>query len=293
MPYGAGYYPAQTLYPANVPVQPPYNMPAQFYPMPQIPSAQIPANVLMPPLNTPVPAVQTEPLQQNTEPVPPPPVITPANAETPAEKPVVEQPVKPSSTVNPESFASRLRTDDADAQKNTIEEIAEKVKNSDIDGPILLDTQIFDALIDIINRDTSALQGPSPEAVDLRQKNPDELTEQEKEKAAPSPLEKAEINKQYALYTIAYMQERLNSELEKRRGTALELKDLPCIDTIIDTAKSNPNPMLRIGALASLSHISRPEYKADMNTIFEIAKSDEDERVRDAASKAAENLSRQ
>ena len=29
-------------------------------------------------------------------------------------------------------------------------------------------------------------------------------------------LEKAEINKQYALYTIAYMQERLNNELEKK-----------------------------------------------------------------------------
>jgi len=247
----------------------------------------------MPPQNNPVPAVLPASTQQISESVPPPPVIAPAKNEAPAVKPVVEQPVKPSSTVNPESFAARLRTDDADVQKNTIEDIAEKVKNSDIDGPILLDTQIFDALVDIINKDTSYLQGPTPEAVDLRLKNPDELTEQEKAKAAPSPLEKAEINKQYALYTIAYMQDRLNNELVKRRGSALELKDLPCIDTIVDTAKSNPNPMLRIGAIAALAHISKPEYKADLNTIFELAKSDEDERVRDAAVKAAENLNKQ
>ena len=87
------------------------------------------------------------------------------------------------------------------------------------------------------------------------------------------------------------MQERLNNELEKRNGQALSLKDLPCIEKVIDTAKSNPNPMLRIGAIAALSHIQRPEYKDDLNVIFELAKSDEDKRVQEAATKAIELLS--
>ena len=88
------------------------------------------------------------------------------------------------------------------------------------------------------------------------------------------------------------MQERLNNELEKRNNSALELKDLPCIENVITTVKENQNPMLRIGALAALSHIARPEYKADLTTIFELAKSDEDTRVQEAATKAIESLNR-
>ena len=118
------------------------------------------------------------------------------------------------------------------------------------------------------------------------------LSEADKTRAlTPTQLEKAEINKQYALYTISYMQERLNNELEQRNGKALELKDLPCIEKVVDTAKANPNPMLRIAAIASLSHIARPEYKADLSTIFNLAKSDEDVRVQEAATKAEEALS--
>lgn len=270
-------YPAQ--YPAQFPasqavVQAPTYAPAQQVPV---------APQVMP---QPAPAIIPQQIPQNSVPqaVPEPQV----NAQTP----VIEQPAEtPVSNINPESFAGKLKTNDLEQQKNAIEEVAEIVKNNETDGPVLLDTQIFDALVDIINKDTSALEGPSPEVLALRQKPQDQLTEEEKTKAStPSPLEKAEINKQYSLYTISYMQERLNNELEKRNNKALELKDLPCIETIIDTVKSNPNPMLRVGAIAALAHIARPEYKADLNTIFELAKSDEDSMVKDSAQKAIDTI---
>ncbi len=249
-------------------------MPAQYYPIQQPPFAFSP---IIP---------QTIPQQPA---VPEPQIQTQQNAPVP----LIEQPnnnLNDFRSIRPETFAGRLKTDNLDEQKNTIEEIAEKVKNSETDGPVLLDTQVFDALVDIINKDTSSLAGPTQEAMELRQKNIEELTEEEQNKIGPTPLEKAEINKQYALYTISYMQERLNSELEKRNGKALELKDLPCIETVVDTAKSNPNPMLRIGAIAGLAHIARPEYNDDLKTIFELAQYDEDDRVKEAAIKAGENL---
>jgi len=295
-PQGQGVIPqAQTA----APVQ--YTMPAQYVPVQQ--------PVMMPPYQMPyvpasqaivqAPQIQQQPVQTQpaVQPVPAPaiqpaatqPVQAPQQPQAAA--PVVEQPSGTDTSISPETFAGKLKTDDLDAQKTAIEEIAEMVKDNPTAGPVLLDTQIFDALVDIIDKDTSALEGPSPEVIELRQKPVEELSEADKAKAAtPSPLEKAEINKQYALYTIAYMQERLNNELEKRNGSALELKDLPCIEKVIDTAKANPNPMLRIGALASLSHIARPEYKEDLTTIFDLAKADEDQRVKEAATKAAETL---
>ena len=269
-----------------MPVQQPVMIPQYATPFPvsqavvQAPQTAMPQQVQ--PQAVPAPQIASVPVEQN----PVQPQVAPQAAA-----PVIDQPAVQATNVDPAAFAGKLKTDDLDAQKTAIEEIAETVKNSETDGPVLLDTQVFDALVEIINKDTSALEGPSPEVIQLRQKPQDQLTEDEKAQAlTPTPLEKAEINKQYALYTISYMQERLNNELEKRNGKALELKDLPCIEQVIDTAKANPNPMLRIGALASLSHIARPEYKADLTTIFDLAKADEDARVQEAATKAAEAL---
>jgi hypothetical protein len=280
-------------------------MPAQYVPVQQAP-------VYFPPQMNVSPFPSSQPVEAQSVPVqeapaaPQPQIITaePQNvAQTPVQQetvqtqqpqaaaPVIGQPIAPDATVTPESFVGKLKTSNLDDQKAAIEEVAETVKNNETAGPILLDTQIFDALVDIIDKDTSSLEGPSPEVIALRQKPKEELTEAEKQKAeTPSELEKAEINKQYALYTISYMQERLNNELEKRNGQALALKDLPCIEKVIDTAKSNPNPMLRVASIASLAHIARPDYKQDLSTIFELAKSDEDERVKDSAEKALDAL---
>lgn len=273
--------PAQPQAPAQqqAPAQPqaPAIMPAQVQPQtvaPQVQPVTVPAPVIT---QSPAQAQQTSALDRNTLP----------------QAPVVQEPVVPNSNISPETFAGKLKTTDLDAQRNALTNVAELVKNDDTAGYLLLDTQIFDALVDIIDKDTSSLEGPSPEVIELRQKPQDKLTDEEKTKAfTPTPLEKAEINKQYALYTISYMQERVNNELIKKTDKGpLELKDLPCIDKVVDSVKSNPDPLVRIAALSALSHIARPEYKNDLSTIFEIAKSDEDKKVREAATKHAEALS--
>ena len=288
-------YPAAPT--SSVVVNPPQQEQQQVVQQP-VAQQQAPAQVVYeaPQQQEPVQTVAPVQVAQQPEQVAQQPVEVPApviQSTTAAAAPVVEAAVAPDPSVTPEAFAGRLKTNDLEAQKATIEEIAETVKNNETAGPILLDTQIFDALVEVINKDTSALAAPTPEVLELRQKPQEELSEADRIKAStPSELEKAEINKQYALYTIAYMQERLNNELEKRNNSALELKDLPCIENVITTVKENQNPMLRIGALAALSHIARPEYKADLTTIFELAKSDEDPRVQESAARAIESLNK-
>ena len=41
-----------------------------------------------------------------------------------------------------------------------------------------------------------------------------------------------------------------------------------------------------MAGISSLAHIAKPQYKADLTTIFELAKSDEDVNVQNAAAKA-------
>ncbi len=273
----------------------PYQVPAQCMPVQQgpimIPSYPQPAAPVVAPQPV-VPAVAQQPAAPVVAPQPAAPAVPQPQIEAPAAStPAAEQTAPQNSGIKPETFAGKLSSADLEVQKQAIEEIAELVKNDAVAGPVLLDTQIFDALVGIINKDTSALQGPTPEVIELRQKPQEQLTEAEKQKAmTPSELEKAEINKQFAIYTVAYMQERLNNELVKRGNANLPLKDLPCIENIIETVKSNPNPNLRMSGIAALSHIAQPEYKADLTKVFELAKADEDVRVKDIATKAIANL---
>lgn len=253
---------------------------------------EIPAQVMTPAdVQTPAVPQQEVPVQTVApEPQPVAPQVAqeaPVQPEVQVQTPVVEEPQTLDPAISVESFAGRINSANLDEQRAAIEEVAEAVKSDKNLGPVLLDTQIFDSLVKVINTDTTALQGPTPEINELRQKAQEDLTPEELEVATtPTPLEKAELNKQYALYTIAFLQNRLNDELQERGGAALEMKDLPCIDTVINAVKENPNPMLRISAISALSHIARPEYKADLTTVFELAKADEDANVKDAATTA-------
>lgn len=273
-------------------------MPANFVPVNNVPV--YPAPVYQQPVVTPVaqPVAQpvAEPVYQQpvAQPaVPQPQIVDPAQQQVaPVVTPTVQEPATQiDANLTPEAFAGRLNSADAAAQKTALEELAETIKNNNTVAPVLLDTQIFDSLTAIIDKDTSALEGPAPDVLELRNKAPEQLTPEEKTKAETlSPLEEAELNKQYSLYTIAFMQDRLNNELINRGQQALPLKDLPCIENVINTAKANPNSALRASAISSLAHIARPEYKQDLNTIFELAKADEDVMVQEAANEAIKTL---
>ncbi len=285
---------SQPIAPAAVPFVPAMTtMPAQYVQLPpqapvvnQIAQApQAPAPV------PPAPAIAEAP-QQPVAPKAPEVAATPAPAEAPK---APETPQTPAPAVDLVAFNADLRSDNLDKQAATIEKIAELTQTSPESATQLLDTQIMEGLLGVVAKDTTTLPGPSPKQLELRQKliSGQTLTDAEKAEANTiTPMESAERNKQYALYTIAFMQNLLYSEVEKRNGVKLDIKDLPAIEQVVQTVKADPNPLLRVSALAALTHIAKPEFKPVLSQVFELAKSDADPNVQEAAKKALEEISK-
>lgn len=308
------YTPVQQ--PCYVPVQQPVNVnanatanaavqaPAAPQPVVEAPKAEavVPAPVVPAPQVAEAAAAvsapqQAAPQQVNINEAPQPaPVVTEETKNT-AEQPKVEvvppTPAEPQVDLN--SFLARLTNPDFEVQANTMEEIANMVNDEaqKAKATELLDSKIVDALTNIINTDSSKLAGPTQEQIAARQKlmSGQQISDDEKKLATTiTPMEQAERNKSYAMFTSAILQKLYGDEVAKLTGTTVPLTELPAAMTIVDQLKDNPNPMVRTSAIEALSYIQKPEYKKDLTTLFSIAKNDQDKGVQDAAAAALEKL---
>lgn len=311
-------------YPAAV-AQPPYYMPqaqaqsdavakanaqaqaqaaAQAYQCPVCPPCPAPVQQTAPasaPVQAAAAAVATAavPAQQinlNEAPKAPQPVVTVAPAaEKPAAAPAVEvqTPVQAAPQVDLNGFLAKLTNPDFEVQANAMEEIANMVKDEPQKATELLDAKVMDSLINIMNADSGKLSGPTQEQIVARQKlmAGQEISEADKKLATTiTPMEQAERNKSYAMYTSAILQKLYKEEVAKLTGATVPLTELPAAMTIVDQLKDNPNPMVRASAIEALSYIQTPEYKKDLNTLFTIAKNDQDKGVQEAATAALAKL---
>ena len=117
------------------------------------------------------------------------------------------------------------------------------------------------------------------------------MTDAEKQLATTiTPMEQAERNKSYAMFTSAILQKLYGDEVAKLTNTTVPLTELPGAVTVVEQLKNNPNPMVRTSAIEALSYIQNPSYKKDLNTLFTIAKNDEDKGVQEAATAALDKL---
>lgn len=311
-------YPQAPVYNYPQTAQQPCYMPPQMtYPAQAPAVATVPVEAPKAPEAAPAPAVQQQNINQAPQQVPvepvavavPQPQVSEAPkapeatqpATAPAEAPKTAEAAKPevvpAETVAPQvdlnSFIAKLANPDFDAQVSGMEEIAKMVKESPEKATELVDTKVFDALTNIINFDSSKLEGPTPEQVAAREKimSGKEVTEQEKTLANTiSPQEKAERNKSYALFTSAIMQKLYADEVARLSNSTVPLTELPGAVTIVDQLKDNPNPMVRASAIEALSYLQNPEYKKDLTTVFTVAKDDKDPNVAEAAKVALDKL---
>ena len=174
-----------------------------------------------------------------------------------------------------------------------MEEIANMVKDNPQKATELLDVKVMDTLNNIINTDSSKLAGPTQEQIAAREKlmKNEQMTDAEKTLATTiTPMEQAERNKSYAMFTTAILQKLYSDEVAKLTNTTVPLTELPGAVSIVEQLKNNPNPMVRTSAIEALSYIQQPAYKADLNTLFTIAKNDQDKGVQDAATAALDKL---
>ncbi len=290
MPYYS--YPQAQLYDYPQAQTQPYYMPQQpVNYTPVAPAATTP--VIPAPQNVAPEAVQAAPQQviqqQNIN--TPAPVVTQQPAATP--KVEVEQPVPMAPQVDLNSFIAKLSNPDYEVQANAMEEIANMVKDEPQKATELLDEKVVNALNTIVNTDSSKLDGPTAEQIAAREKlaKGEKLSEADQKLATTiTPMEQAERNKSYALFTSSIMQKLYGDEVAKLTGSTVPLTELPGAVTIVDQLKNNPNPMVRTSAIEALSYIQKPEYKQDLTTVFSIAKNDQDKNVQEAAAAALAKL---
>lgn len=290
MPYYS--YPQAQLYDYPQAQTQPYYMPQQ--PVNYTPVAPAATTPVVPaPQNVAPEAVQAAPQQviqqQNIN--TPAPVVTQQPATTP--KVEVEQPVPMAPQVDLNSFIAKLSNPDYEVQANAMEEIANMVKDEPQKATELLDEKVVNALNTIVNTDSSKLAGPTAEQIAAREKlaKGEKLSEADQKLATTiTPMEQAERNKSYALFTSSIMQKLYGDEVAKLTGSTVPLTELPGAVTIVDQLKNNPNPMVRTSAIEALSYIQKPEYKQDLTTVFSIAKNDQDKNVQEAAAAALAKL---
>lgn len=276
---------------------------AQLYSYPQ---AQVPQPYYMPQQPVCQPCVMPQTAEMAVQNAAPQQVIQQQNINTPA--PVVTQPqpaqaektnveVVPPQPMAPQidlnSFIAKLTNPDYEVQANAMEEIANMVKEQPQKATELLDEKIVNALNNIITADSSKLTGPTAEQIAAREKlmKSEQLSEADKKLATTiTPMEQAERNKSYAMFTAALMQKLYGEEVAKLTGSTVPLTELPGATTIVEQLKNNENPMVRTSAIDALSYIQQPAYKQDLSTLFTIAKNDQDKSVQEAATAALAKL---
>lgn len=288
-------YPQAPIQPYYMPPQQPIMIPPQVVEQPATPQAPEATAQVAPaaevaataPVAVPQPVVTKPAEEVKTE---------PAKAESDvkaAKAPEIESPAPLEPQVDLNEFISKLTNPDYDVQAAAMEEIANMVKDSPEKATELLDVKVMDTLGSIINADSSKLEGPTQEQIAARQKlmNNQQITDAEKTLATTiTPMEQAERNKSYAMFTTAILQKLYSDEVSKLTNTTVPLTELPGAVAIVEQLKNNPNPMVRTSALEALSYIQQPAYKADLNTLFTIAKNDQDKGVQEAATAALEKL---
>ena len=282
----------------------PVTNPYYSYPQTQLynyPQAQNQA-YYMPPVCQPCPpcdstaqaAAVAQPVIQQQNINAPAPVVTqpqPAQVENQKVEVVPSKPMTPQIDLN--SFIAKLTNPDYEVQANAMEEIANMVKDDPQKATELLDEKVVNALNTIINADSSKLEGPTKEQIAAREKlmKGEQLSDADKQLATKiTPMEQAERNKSYAMFTSAIMQKLYGDEVAKLTGTTVPMTELPGAVTIVEQLKNNPNPMVRTSAIEALSYIQQPAYKQDLSTLFNIAKNDQDKTVQEAATAALAKL---
>ncbi len=273
----AYYPPVQTQVPA-------YTVPVQQAPVVQQQGQVVMQQPQPAQVNVPAPQVVN---QQTVNQAPPSVLEQPAPVEAPSQVPVQEQ----TPALNVPAFTQRIKSDNLEDVGKAIEEVADIAQTRP--APELLDTDLMEALLGVIGKDSSTLEAPTDRQKDLRQQvlEGKQLSEADMAEANKiSPLEMAERNKQYALFTTAILQNQLIDEFKKTNNITPDIKDLPGMEQIVTTIKDNPNPMLRASGLAALAYNARPEYKPVMKEIFELSKQDADENVQKVAAEGLAKL---
>ena len=219
--------------------------------------------------------------------------------------------VKP--VVNIENVVSKLVSEDYDIQAEQMAEIAKVAIETPKEAVAYITPNLFSALIKLIEKDSSGLEGPSEQQLEIRKKIiinemaraqaladgkkpeeivvPFEVSEEDNALAQKlSPLEMAERNKEYAMFTTAALDKVYSDEVKKQTMSVIPLTELPGVASSVDVLKKSANPGVKVAALTALLYIQRPEYNDELKSLFEIVSKDKNPYVAKNAELASQQL---
>lgn len=230
-----------------------------------------------------------------------------------AEKPVIVPDANIKPAVSTDVVIDNLASDDLDVQAKQMEKIVSAALKDEKSALPYVSTPVFSGLIDIAERDTSSLTGPTEEQIDIRKKImaneltkikeesagkkpeeiklPYEVTEEEFAKASVlSQMEMAERNKEYALLTLAALSKVYTNDFQAKTGNVVPLTDLPGASTMVEALRNSKNPSVKIAAIESLVYINRPEYNKEIKAVLTVAAEDKNIAVSAIAVDALRNI---
>ena len=208
------------------------------------------------------------------------------------------QQAKPSE-INPKDVVNSLKSQNPNEQSMALFATVMIAQEGGSNARKLVNKEVVNSLIEILHTDTSSLAGPTPAQIKVRKavmEGKDVPADQLELAKVPSPMEIAEQNKQFALYSIAMIDGVMMKEIDKKNENSKDQKieiaisDLPGIDAVVETAKSNKNPALRATALEALFYVAKPEFAPVLKPIFESSQNDDDINVSLVAREAASSL---
>lgn len=197
--------------------------------------------------------------------------------------------LKPVIDIN--TIIAELVNPDFAKQADAIGTIAQVSQASPEIGAQLLDVRVIDTLLGIINTDTSNLPAPTFRQLQIRQAilNNQPVTDAERiEASVKAPVERAEENKELAIYALASLQKVYGKEVSEMGGKITSLNDLPGAKEVVKEIKTNGNPHIRTAGLSALHYLQTPEYSAELQAVYQNAAADQNPVVRAVAQKALE-----
>ena len=233
-------------------------------------------------------------------------------------KTLIQRPeIIPAEEIKPEvdiqQVLNNLNSNDFDTQALQMEEIVKTSFQDKKKAENYIVRDVFENLINILNKDTTLLEAPTPEQLEIRNKymhnsliedenNNSETMQQQAfnlsekeimEAKELTPLELAERNKEYAIASITVLSKIYSDGVEKTSGNIIPMTELPGVSDIIDVLRVNPNPDIKIDAINALQYIQRPEYKDELSTLYSLATNDNNAEVAMTAQRALDNLEKQ
>ncbi len=211
--------------------------------------------------------------------------------EPAVKKPEIVPPVDIKPEIDINKVVDNLNSEDLDKQALQMSEIIKTFDKPKLAKEYIV-SDVLSSLINIAEKDTKALEGPTEEqrinrdkimknfeavqkGVTDESKLPYKLTKEDIQSAATlAPLELAERNKEYALITMAMLDKIYIDNIEKENGNIVALTDVPGVSTMVDAIRYSKNPAVKMAAIDSLRYIARPEYKNELSEVFSIAQKD-------------------